>query len=39
VDRILAKASALHDLDIVNISSTQYGGGVAEILLPLTLAH
>jgi trehalose synthase len=37
VDRILAKASALQDLHIVNISSTQYGGGVAEILSPLTL--
>jgi trehalose synthase len=37
VDRIVAKASALQDLHIVNISSTQYGGGVAEILSPLTL--
>src|SRR5215471_9612574 len=37
VDRILAKASVLEDLHIVNISSTQYGGGVAEILSPLTL--
>jgi len=37
VDRILAKASRLQDLHIVNISSTQYGGGVAEILSPLTL--
>lgn len=32
VDRILAKAAALQDLQIANISSTQYGGGVAEIL-------
>lgn len=37
VDRILAKVSELRDLRIVNISSTQYGGGVAEILSPLTL--
>jgi trehalose synthase len=37
VDRILAKAGALRDLSIVNVSSTQYGGGVAEILSPLTL--
>ena len=37
VNRILAKASELQDLHIVNISSTQYGGGVAEILSPLTL--
>jgi trehalose synthase len=37
VNRILAKASALQDIAIVNISSTQYGGGVAEILSPLTL--
>jgi trehalose synthase len=37
VDRILAKASALQDVRIVNVSSTQYGGGVAEILSPLTL--
>jgi trehalose synthase len=37
VDRILAKAAAVSDLHIVNISSTQYGGGVAEILSPLTL--
>ena len=37
VNRILAKASRLQDLSIVNISSTQYGGGVAEILSPLTL--
>jgi trehalose synthase len=37
VDRILAKAAGLRDLRIVHISSTQYGGGVAEILSPLTL--
>jgi len=37
VSRILAKASRLQDLPVVNISSTQYDGGVAEILSPLTL--
>jgi trehalose synthase len=37
VDRILAKAAKLSDLRIVHVSSTQYGGGVAEILSPLTL--
>jgi trehalose synthase len=37
VDRVLAKAAALSDLHVVNISSTQYGGGVAEILSPLSL--
>jgi trehalose synthase len=37
VDRILGKAAKLQDLTIVNVSSTQYGGGVAEILSPLTL--
>ena len=37
VNRILAKAAQLQDLSVVNISSTQYGGGVAEILSPLTL--
>ena len=37
VDRILAKAAQLHDLRIVNINSTYYGGGVAELLASLTL--
>jgi trehalose synthase len=37
VDRILAKAAKLRHLRIVHVSSTQYGGGVAEILSPLTL--
>jgi trehalose synthase len=37
VDRILTKAQRLSDLHIVNVSSTYYGGGVAEILSPLTL--
>ncbi len=37
VDRILAKAERLYDLHVVNINSTYYGGGVAEILSSLTL--
>ncbi len=37
VDRITAKAAALRDLHVVNINSTYYGGGVAEILSSLTL--
>ena len=37
VDRILAKAQRLSDLHVVNVSSTYYGGGVAEILSSLTL--
>lgn len=37
VGRILGKAEKLGDLTTVNVSSTQYGGGVAEILSPLTL--
>lgn len=37
VDRILTKAQRLSDVHIVNVSSTYYGGGVAEILSPLTL--
>ncbi len=37
VERILRKAAALSDLHVVNINSTFYGGGVAEILTPLTL--
>jgi len=39
VERIMLKAKRLHDLRVVNISSTFYGGGVAEILSSLTLAQ
>ncbi len=37
VDRIMAKVAPLRDMHIVNINSTYYGGGVAEILSSLTL--
>lgn len=37
VERLLKKAEALRDLHIVNVNSTYYGGGVAEILSSLTL--
>ncbi len=37
VERLLDKARRLSDLHVVNINSTFYGGGVAEILTPLTL--
>ena len=37
VDRIISKAKVLKDLSVVNINSTYYGGGVAEILTSLTL--
>jgi trehalose synthase len=37
VERILRKAERLRDLHVVNINSTYYGGGVAEILSSLTL--
>ena len=37
VERILKKAERLHDLHVVNINSTYYGGGVAELLSSLTL--
>ena len=37
VERLLKKASTLRDLHPVNINSTYYGGGVAEILSSLTL--
>jgi trehalose synthase len=37
VDRILSKAGQLSDLHVVNVSSTYYGGGVAEILSSMTL--
>lgn len=39
VQRIMRKAKRLHDLRVINISSTFYGGGVAEILSSLTLAQ
>jgi len=39
IERIMLKAKRLHDLRVVNISSTFYGGGVAEILSSLTLAQ
>jgi trehalose synthase len=39
VERIMLKSKRLHDLRVVNISSTFYGGGVAEILSSLTLAQ
>ena len=32
VERILMKASRLRDLHVAHVSSTYYGGGVAEIL-------
>lgn len=37
VERVLKKADKLHDLHIINVNSTYYGGGVAEILASLTL--
>lgn len=37
VDRILGKARGLQDYHLVNVNSTYYGGGVAEILASLTL--
>ncbi|MDX6750465.1 glycosyltransferase [Geminicoccaceae bacterium 1502E] len=37
VERILAKARPLHDLQVAHINSTFYGGGVAELLDGLTL--
>jgi trehalose synthase len=37
VERILKKAKALGPVQVVHVSSTFYGGGVAEILTPLTL--
>src|SRR5258708_3742085 len=37
VERILAKARDLEGFRIVHINSTYYGGGVAELLSPLTL--
>ena len=37
VERILAKARALSDLHTIHVSSTYYGGGVADLLTSLTL--
>lgn len=37
VERILEKVKKLRDLHVVNVNSTYYGGGVAEILSSLTL--
>jgi trehalose synthase len=37
VDRILSKARDLRHLHIVNVSSTYYGGGVADLLSSMTL--
>jgi len=37
VERILKKVERLRDLHVVNINSTYYGGGVAELLSSLTL--
>jgi trehalose synthase len=37
VDRIRSKAELLHFAHVVHVNSTYYGGGVAEILLSLTL--
>ncbi len=37
VERIVKKARALPDLHVVNVNSTHYGGGVAQILSSLTL--
>ena len=39
VERIMLKAKRLADLRVINISSTFYGGGVAEMLSSLTLAQ
>lgn len=37
VQRIVRKAERLRDLHVLNVNSTYYGGGVAEILSSLTL--
>jgi trehalose synthase len=37
VERLLAKARRLEDFHVVNVNSTYYGGGVAELLSSLTL--
>ena len=37
VDRLLQKVEAMRDIHVVNVNSTYYGGGVAELLSSLTL--
>lgn len=37
VDRILTKARNVSDLHVVNVNSTYYGGGVAELLSSMTI--
>jgi len=37
IDRIKEKSKKLRDCHIVNVNSTYYGGGVAELLLSMTL--
>lgn len=37
VERILKKAKPLQDLHVVNVNSTYYGGGVAELLGSMTI--
>ena len=37
IERIKAKAKPLHELHVVNMNSTYYGGGVAQLLSSLTL--
>jgi trehalose synthase len=37
VERLLKKVEVLRDIHVVNINSTYYGGGVAELLSSLTL--
>jgi trehalose synthase len=37
VDRILRKIRNVRDLHVIHVSSTFYGGGVTELLTPLTL--
>jgi hypothetical protein len=38
VERIFAKIARLPPIRVADISSTYYGGGVSEILLPITLS-
>ena len=37
IERILEKSRRLRDLHVAHVNSTYYGGGVAELLSPLTL--
>jgi trehalose synthase len=37
VERIIRKADMLKDYHVIHVNSTYYGGGVAELLSPLTL--